>query len=661
MRQPMSGGRWLVTLTALALVSSVRAENSISVGGGTAPVGQAASVDVTVSSDSEVEGFVAAMAWSSAIATGSALTARDGAGEALEGADVIVTRVEADYAVLGVVLDTDGMGVAALPTGDNVVAALEVVMGGAEGTTPIDLVDGAFASVDGAPLLDNLVVIDGQSIGANDGLVLESGSLTATLSNDALAIESGGAGPADPCGNVRILLTNDSRVEGFTTAIAHGAGIVLEDITLGAAAVGADFAQAEIDAAVGGTFGVIVDLVDPEPDGPVIEPGVDQHVATYSYCCDAPVDAPIALEFVDGTLGSPPKDNLIIVGGLSIGQSDGIFLTNGTFTCEHPPADEVCDNGVDDDGDGLIDTDDPDCPEEPEPGPMAFVIGSRDGEPLEASRGDSVEVCFGVVINEDGAVGHAQPDHIQGFSMAVTFCSQLTCTSEDLDIEGTILEALGAEFVSMQCDNDDADGDGRELIIGVLIDALPPFDGQTIAPSFFDEAQPIGYATFDVSPDAACGDACCIEFTDGINGLGRVPIKNLVSHENHSSSPTLIDGCVAMVEQERFFRGDCNFSLGGWMAVDISDAAVVIAFLFQEGAWHFEPGCLDACDCQDDGRVDLADAICILQYLFLFGDQPPAPGPGWDIESQSETGAGSDPTPDGLDCELGEACDLRPQ
>ncbi len=671
MKQQRFLGFSLVCL--LACAPYALAQDSISVGDDTVEIGQTASVDITVSSAAEVQGFVAALSWNGGVATGSALTAKDQVGEALEGADVIVTRVEADYAVIGVVLDTDGMGVSALPTGDSVVATLDAVCGGSEGSTPVDLVDATYASVDGGPLLDNVLVIGGQSIGVSDSLGLNSGSITCTLPPDTITIESGGnpVDPYSPCGDIRVLMSNQRPVEGFVTAIANGAGLTLTDIQLGAAAAAADFSATEIDAA-GGTFGVVMDLIDPEPMGPVIDAGADQHIATYTYCCDPELGvnetADVALEFVDGTLGAPPKDNILVIGGLSIGQSDGIILENGIFTCSGPtvPPVEDCGDGVDNDGDSLVDCEDPDCANDrvncpPEPSDITFVVGACGGGALEASRGESIDVSFGLVINEDGAAGHGQLDHIQGFSMAVTYCDLLTCVSEDLDISGTILEALGAEFVSLQCDNGPEDGDGRELIIGVLIDALPPFDGATIAPSFLNEVQSIGCVTFDVSMDAACGDECCIEFVDGINGAGRVPIKNLISHENHSASPQFEAGCVQIVERERFFRGDCNFSLMGMMAVDVSDAAAVVSYLFMDGAWHFEPPCLDACDCQDDGRVDLADAVCILQYLFLFGDQPPAPGPGWDIPTQAETPAGEDPTADKLDCVAGRDCVLIPR
>ena len=645
---------FLPLFCALAFAPAAMAQNSWSLGSDTAAVNTGVAIlPLTLESDSDVQGFQAIVEWTGG-GTGADLVPT----AVLADADVIVTRVEANYAILGVVVDSDGTAPESIPAGSAVVAHLHIAAGPDLGVYDVNFVDGVYATVGNDPVLDNLFVIAGQSIGVSDGLGMAPGSFEIIQPPPGLTIESGVI-PEGGCADVRILMTNDVPVEGFVTAICHPAGITLDSISVGSAAAVADFSATEISGD-GGTLGVVLDLFSPF-GGEVIPPGADQHVATYRYC--GGVDGvTYPLTFCDGVLGSPLKDNILVVGGLSLGVSDGTELTDGELVGVPAAQETDCGDGIDNDGDGDTDCDDDDCdgiaPCIIEPAPITFVCSGRDGAQLEASRGSELEVCFGLVINEDDVVGHAQPDHIQGFSMAVTFCDYLTCTSDDLDIEGTILEALGAEFVSLQCDNDPNDGDGKELIIGVLIDALPPFDGATIAPSFINEVQPIGYVTFDVSEEAECGSECEIAFTDGINGIGRVPTKNLIAFENHSASP-LIENCtVNIVEMERFHRGDCNFSLMGSMAVDIADAAAVISYLFLTGSWRFEPGCLDACDCQDDGRVDLADAVCILQYLFLQGNTPPAPGPGFDPDTQTELDPGVDPTDDKLDCELGKECVL---
>ena len=84
--------------------------------------------------------------------------------------------------------------------------------------------------------------------------------------------------------------------------------------------------------------------------------------------------------------------------------------------------------------------------------------------------------------------------------------------------------------------------------------------------------------------------------------------------------------------QSEFIRGDCN----GDEAFNISDPIRLLSLLFSSMAVD----CDDACDANDDGGLDLGDAIYLLGAIFSGGDDPPAPHPG----------CGLDPTPDGLGC-----------
>jgi len=69
----------------------------------------------------------------------------------------------------------------------------------------------------------------------------------------------------------------------------------------------------------------------------------------------------------------------------------------------------------------------------------------------------------------------------------------------------------------------------------------------------------------------------------------------------------------------------------------------LLAYLFARGT---APACLKAADINDDGAIDVADAIRMLQYLFKHGTSPAAPF--------AECGA--DPTPDNLTCAAPVGC-----
>jgi hypothetical protein len=69
-----------------------------------------------------------------------------------------------------------------------------------------------------------------------------------------------------------------------------------------------------------------------------------------------------------------------------------------------------------------------------------------------------------------------------------------------------------------------------------------------------------------------------------------------------------------------FLRGDCNDD----GAVDISDAVCILGWLFLGDA---QPACLSATNTNGDAGGDLSDAVYLLNHLFLGGPPPPGPFP----------------------------------
>jgi hypothetical protein len=99
------------------------------------------------------------------------------------------------------------------------------------------------------------------------------------------------------------------------------------------------------------------------------------------------------------------------------------------------------------------------------------------------------------------------------------------------------------------------------------------------------------------------------------------------------------EGCRASATIERgsgirFLRGDANRD----GRINLTDAVRVLDHLFGGNLL----GCLDAGDFDDSGVLNISDAVSILGHLFQPGPRPPVPPP---FESP-----GFDPTPDDLDC-----------
>ncbi|MGE3163555.1 MAG: peroxidase family protein [Planctomycetota bacterium] len=68
-----------------------------------------------------------------------------------------------------------------------------------------------------------------------------------------------------------------------------------------------------------------------------------------------------------------------------------------------------------------------------------------------------------------------------------------------------------------------------------------------------------------------------------------------------------------------FGRGDCNQD----GMLDVADAVSMITYLFSGQTVNI--GCEDACDVNDDGAHDISDVIYPVNFLFQGGPQPPAP------------------------------------
>ncbi|MCZ6792961.1 MAG: hypothetical protein O7J95_05035 [Planctomycetota bacterium] len=106
-----------------------------------------------------------------------------------------------------------------------------------------------------------------------------------------------------------------------------------------------------------------------------------------------------------------------------------------------------------------------------------------------------------------------------------------------------------------------------------------------------------------------------------------------------ANSFLFVNGFLEVVADVGFFRGDSNDDGD----VDVSDAIFTLGYLF---LGDNEPRCADASDTNDDGILDISDAVAVLQFLFLGSTLPPP----------SLEGCDADPTADSLPCALFASC-----
>ena len=249
------------------------------------------------------------------------------------------------------------------------------------------------------------------------------------------------------------------------------------------------------------------------------------------------------------------------------------------------------------------------------------------------------------------------------------------CVGAVFDISGTILETLNTEFVGVQADNSADDGDGCSLALGVLIDSLPPFDGGVI-PGIRGE-QVLGCIEVGPKGGLECDASTFLVPEDGVNGLGKVPVRNLLSVDNlpYPISARALeivagrgdDGSGEGTNPGVFYRGDCNFtgrSRCGLDPVEIADAAADDRVSPVRG-----PRVLQASSRPVSTRATrttmvvsiwrMPSASCTTSSCRAANSRR-LRARGFRMEGMGveETGPGVDPTEDPLDCEGGLDCDF---
>ena len=242
---------------------------------------------------------------------------------------------------------------------------------------------------------------------------------------------------------VPILLSNYLFVEGFVVAAAHDPSMLsLEDISIDLTETifnGAEFAVIEV-LPNGGTLGVVFDFEAPFDDNG-LPPGENQKIANFFYRCTIPVVDPVETEvrLVDGVLGTPPKDNTVVVNAQSLPPE----LNPGRITCA------------------------PALPQEEAPVFRCGGLPDATGDPTELSArsGDTTDFCTYYEFPSSG------PDGVQGLSMGLAYDCRLECFEETFEIPPFSLAAIiGVDFAHLQCDNDPNDGDGCEIIVRIIVD-----------------------------------------------------------------------------------------------------------------------------------------------------------------------------------------------
>ena len=241
--------------------------------------------------------------------------------------------------------------------------------------------------------------------------------------------------------------------------------------------------------------------------------------------------------------------------------------------------------------------------------------------PASVGRGDALNVVLRGTSNATPAKG------LHGFAALLTYeASRVTFVSTDF--VGTVFQ--DSEFQNV------LDNGAGTIQVGVVHDQdgiAPPTP--VVVPAGID------MAFLNITYTAgACPGVTTLGFTGTIDDNLLVD-EDVVGHDT-GNGLALTAAMPDITAAGTFVRGNAKndaFDIANPpFSVDIADGIFLLQFLFLAGV---APGCGDAADANDDGRVNLVDSITIFQ--FLIGTLGPA-------LADPFAAAGPDPTTDGLDC-----------
>ncbi len=429
------------------------------------------------------------------------------------------------------------------------------------------------------------------------GVLLACGLLSAQLSAqdpDYFFHITDGADDGTGSATVSVLFDNTGDgVQGWAYGVCHDTDILsIESIADGGTTANLSFtflANAEVPAGV--TQAALMDVFT----GATLDASVDNELLAIQYSIDGPGAAlETDLDFCE--IGAPITTIVVVVDNQEVEpetEGGAIVLTVNSVTFTYSVA-------------------------------SAFVG-------FDAGTGEA-SFTVGATI-EEHADSPGNPNDTFGFSMAIAHDPELLAATavEPAAILDGLNDGDGPEFFGVEILED-----------GITLGVVHAFDDATEVLTFADaeEVVTIEYSTNAANLiDAPDPVASRLEFTDAL-GDPAVVNTTVITADGDTANAAGFDGTITLLPGGPFLvRGDCNSS----GAYSIGDPIALLGSLFSRTG---PVACADACDADDDGGLDLIDALRMLEHLFLSGAAPEHPYPD----------CGADGTADSLGCEDDEPC-----
>lgn len=452
--------------------------------------------------------------------------------------------------------------------------------------------------------------------------------LSKAYGENKLWIQSAAANPGTPEVGINILATHDDPIHAFSLAISYAeepleflrldldsAGIITGEI-------GYEYVQVLVDPDNGDLVaGVVMDLEEPYVSQAIpASPTTSQRLGTLYFGVKYNAQPGNYIIQPRNGIGSPVIDNVFSVNGHSIVPE----LESGTFVVTNPNHLYIMD------GKGT-------------PGGLVTVnLEAQHASPL---GGFNVAIRYPTELLSidreplDDPNIPANPGDPDDFIEADVCLWPITWCGLGLDQELTPggIDSFRA-WAEPDFDYDEGvPGEGTGWIYSdAIFDYFPPLNPPPLGKHLQPGRQAILSVTFRISETAQAGQEIPITL---VNNTGIPPVLNtfvvpLPEGLAMSTHPRLHHGAISVIDG--FMRGDINND----KRMDLADAINVLTFLFKPNQTI---ACKKAADINDDGYLDLADPIALLGFIFGSNNNNPMPPP---VDE-----CGSDPTQDNLTCE----------
>ncbi len=227
-----------------------------------------------------------------------------------------------------------------------------------------------------------------------DGVALVVIFSNATLPKTTIAVLDGGSKQEGDQTTFNFAAAIDPTQPGFAATMALGSGFSYQNGLPGHACGGEQFSTVTINSQLLTNCAGNFDDGDAGDGALITVGGVGDSLDN-----PTPPDAPATDdELYDLKPFLKAGDTQLVIQTTNPSGDDNLFLAVIATTAEARVTTEVCDNNVDDDGDGLVDMDDPDCQVPPPPSNVDLSITKSDSpDPVRA--GDTLTYSIGVKHN----------------------------------------------------------------------------------------------------------------------------------------------------------------------------------------------------------------------------------------------------------------------